>query len=199
MQSIPHFFLNDQFFVDEKVRIFGIRNEYKVYNKDGEQIGFIKQIMSTSEKILHIFLGRAMMPFTFEIQDLEGNVLSVIKRDWTIWMSKISVITPDGTIIGYVQQKFTFLKPKFEILSTDGQKIAEIKGDFLAWNFSIVNTEEKEIGRITKKWSGMLQEAFTTADKYLVDVDQSLAEDTNKIAILTAAITIDMVFKEQQN
>ena len=139
------------------------------------------------------------MPFVFEIQDAEERVITIIRRGWTIWMSKIEITTADGVILGYVQQKFQFFKPLFEIHNANGEKIAQIQGDFLAWNFTITNNEEKEIGKITKKWAGVAKELFTTADKYMVSVDQSLAEDTNKIAILSAAITIDMVFKENSN
>jgi uncharacterized protein YxjI len=199
MTSIPDFFLRDEYFVDEKVRVFGIRNEYKVFDNQGLQIGFVKQVMSNAEKFLTLLINKSMMPFVFEIQDAEERVITIIRRGWTIWMSKIEITTADGVILGYVRQRFQFFKPLFEIHNANGEKIAQIQGDFFAWNFTITNNEEKEIGKITKKWAGVAKEFFTSADKYLVSIDQSVAEDTNKIAILSAAITIDMLFKENSN
>ncbi len=45
---------------------------------------------------------------------------------------------------------------------------------------------------------GLLKEAFTTADKYVVSIVPEYAEDTRKMAIVATAITIDMVLKESK-
>jgi hypothetical protein len=40
---------------------------------------------------------------------------------------------------------------------------------------------------------------FTTADKYIVDIVPTYtSNDANKLAIVSAAITIDMVLKEKK-
>lgn len=43
-----------------------------------------------------------------------------------------------------------------------------------------------------------MKEIFTTADKYNVDLDASYTDISNKRAILSGAITIDMVLKESK-
>ena len=75
--------------------------------------------------------------------------------------------------------------------------MAEITGDWKAWNFSIKNPEGEEIGRISKKWAGAMKELFTSADKYNVSINPEYPEEENKIAIICSAITIEMVLKEQ--
>jgi hypothetical protein len=40
-----------------------------------------------------------------------------------------------------------------------------------------------------------MKEAFTRADKYYVSIIPEYAEDRNKIAIVSTAITVDMVMK----
>jgi uncharacterized protein YxjI len=199
MSAIPQFFAHDEFFIDEKVAFLKFANEYKVFDKDAKQIGSIKEILTTGEKVLRLLINKSLLPFTFEIQDEEGKVLTIIRRGWTFWMSKIEVVSAEGQVLGYIQQKFQFFKPKFEILNANSEVVATIKGDFLAWNFSIVDNNEKQIGEISKKWAGLAKELFTSADKYRVVVDESLKEDVNKIIILSAAVTIDMVFKENKN
>jgi uncharacterized protein YxjI len=76
--------------------------------------------------------------------------------------------------------------------------LAEIKGDWKAWNFTIVDAAGRELGIITKKWAGAFKEIFTTADKYRVNIAKECPEDVNKIAIVAGAITIDMVLKESK-
>jgi len=195
---INPFFENDEFFIDEKVQFIKLANEYKVYDSVGEQIGVIAQKLSTGQKIMKLFLNGSMLPFHIEIQDANDNLLSSVSRGWTFWMSKITVNDANGQPIGTIKQKFKFLKPEFTILDTSDNVAGMIKGDWKAWNFSITDATSKEIGTINKKWGGAVKEIFTNADKYNVTINPEVAEDKIKTLILSAAITIDMVLKEQQ-
>lgn len=194
----PPFFESNDYFIDEKVNFFKFENAYKVYNSQGEQMGNIVQKISGWHKFLRLLLNKAMFPFTLEIKDMDDTVLATVKRGWTFWMSKITVLDNTGTPIALISQKFKFFKPTFHINDTAGQKIAEITGDWKAWNFSIRDASGQEIGKITKKWGGVMKEVFTTADKYNVNIVPEVAEDVKKIAIVASAITIDMVLKESK-
>ena len=63
-------------------------------------------------------------------------------------------------------------------------EIASITGDWKGWNFKIIDNNNNQIGTISKKWNGILKEAFTTADKYVVDIVPEYAEDKKKMAIV---------------
>jgi hypothetical protein len=43
-----------------------------------------------------------------------------------------------------------------------------------------------------------MQEIFTSADKYNVNIESNYSNMENKIAILSGAITIDMVLRESK-
>ncbi len=191
-------FSNDEFLIDEKVQFLKFANEYKIYDKQGQQIGVIKQKLSNWHKILHLIMNKAMLPFTLEIQDINQKTLVTIKRGWTFWLSKIKILGPDENVIGFIKQKFAWLKPTFTILDAQNEQIGQITGDWKAWNFNITDKNGQEIGKINKKWAGALKEVFTSADKYYVTIDPAYAEDINKINILSTAITIDMVLKESK-
>lgn len=197
----PKFFEGNHYFIDEKVGLFKFSNQYKVFNEEGLQLGNIVQNVSGWHKVLRVIGNfKAMMPFTLEIQDMDSTVLAVIQRGWTFWMSKIQILDGSGNIIGHIRQKFRWFKPTFRILDTQELDIATITGDWKAWNFTIRegNAEGPQIGIITKKWNGVVKEFFTSADKYIVSIEPSVAEDTRKIAIVATAITIDMVLKESK-
>jgi uncharacterized protein YxjI len=81
---------------------------------------------------------------------------------------------------------------------TNNVFLAEITGDWKAWNFVINNAQGQQIGQITKKWAGLAQEMFTTADKYNVTLTEYNMSPEHKIAVLASAITIDMVLKESK-
>lgn len=195
----PNFFETNNYFIDEKVGLFKFSNAYKVFDEHGEQIGTIKQQVSGWHKFLRVLANiKPMMPFTLSIKDMQDMDLVTIKRGWTFWMSKIEILDGNGAVLGFIRQKFKFMKPTFRIFDPQEALLAEITGDWKGWNFSIKDENQNEIGNISKKWNGLLKEAFTTADKYIVSIVPEYAEDTRKMAIVATAITIDMVLKESK-
>lgn len=193
------FFDGFSYFIDENVHFFKFENTYQVFNEKGVNIGSINQKLTLGQKALRLLLNKAMLPFRLEIKDANGILIASISRGWTFFMSKIEITSGDGKVIGTVQQKFKFFKPTFRIFNHLGSQIAEITGDWKAWNFVINNETGSPVGTISKKWAGAMQEIFTTADKYLVNLDPSYTNMINKITVLSAAITIDMVMKESKN
>jgi uncharacterized protein YxjI len=193
-----HFFDANNYFIDEKVNFFKFENSYKVYNGQGEQVGVINQKLTTGQKILRLFLKKPMLPFLLEIKDINDNVQATISRGWTFFLSKITVTNAEGSVVGIIRQKFKLFKPTFKIYSASEELLAEISGDWTAWNFTIQDPSNNQIGTITKKWAGAMQEIFTSADKYNVHIDANFSSMENKIAILAGAITIDMVLKESK-
>jgi uncharacterized protein YxjI len=190
------FFAHNDYFIDEKVAFFKFANAYKVYNGAGDEIGAIKQTMPGFHKVLSLLLNKTFFPFRLDILDADETVLATIKRGWTFFMSRIEVLDAEGSLIARIKQKFKFFKPTFEIFDPQDLPLASITGDWKAWNFTITGSDGSRIGTITKKWAGLLKEAFTTADKYIVSVNPDIGVDAKKIAIVSTAITIDMVLKE---
>jgi len=193
-----HFFDSNSYFIDEKVNFFKFENCYKIYNDQGDPVGMINQKLSGGQKILRLLLNKAMLPFLLEIKDVNDNVVATIARDWTFFLSKITVTNADGIVVGIIRQKFKLFKPTFKIYNTSEELIAEISGDWKAWNFKIQDASNNQIGTINKKWAGAMQEIFTSADKYNVNINTDFSSMENKVAILAGAITIDMVLKESK-
>lgn len=193
-----NFFDANSFFIDEKVNFFKFENSYSVFNDKNENVGAIKQKLTTGQKVLRLLLKKPMLPFLLEIQNASGGVEASISRGWTFWMSKITIADPNGMVLGTIKQKFKFFKPTFLIYNPSGVLIAEINGDWKAWNFTIKDAKGVQIGVISKKWAGALQEIFTSADKYNVMISPDYLDRESKIAILAGAITIDMVLKESK-
>ena len=162
------------------------------------QVDTVTQQISVGHKLLRFLLKKAMLPFHLQVIDNNERVLATIHRGWTFWMSKITLNDVNGQVAGYIKQKFRFLKPRFQIFDANENQIAEINGDWKAWNFSITDANGVEIGSINKKWSGIAKEFFTSADKYRVSITPGYAEDRNKMNIVITAITIDMVLKESK-
>ncbi len=193
------FFKSNSYFIDEKVNLFKFENAYKVYNETGEHIGAVTQRLSVGQKILRLLVNKKMLPFQLDILNHEGEVQTTIQRGWTFWLSKIVVLNAKGELIGTIKQKFSFFKPEFQITNAEEKNIATITGDWKAWNFQIKDASNNPIGTINKKWAGLAKEMFTSADKYNVTIDPGFsASVAHKQAVISCAITIDMVLKESK-
>ena len=193
-----NFFESNSYFIDEKVNFLKFENSYQIYDEKGATIGAVKQKLTTGQKVLRLFVKKPMLPFLLEIKNNDDRVQASITRGWTFWMSKITISDAQGKEIGKVHQKFKFFKPTFRIFNNKDQHIATISGDWSAWNFVIKDLSDKQIGTISKKWAGAVREIFSSADKYNVDIEPNYANFDNKVIILSAAITIDMVLKESK-
>ena len=180
----PNFFESNNYFIDEKVNFFKFENCYQIFNEKGDNIGAIKQKLTTGQKLLRLLIKKAMLPFLLEIKNSDDQLEASISRGWTFFMSKITIKNPQGEIIGTIKQKFKFFKPTFLILYPSGDLIAEISGDWKAWNFKIVDSSRNQIGTISKKWAGAMKEIFTSADKYNVNIEENYSNLENKIVIL---------------
>ena len=193
-----NFFDTNSYFIDEKVNFFQFENSYNVFNDKGDQVGSVRQKLTAGQKVLRLLLNKAMLPFLLEIKNIDERKEASISRGWTFFMSKISIKDSNDMEIGTIQQKFKLFKPTFKILDNSGVQIAEIGGDWKAWTFTIKDNAGTPIGTISKKWAGAMQEIFTSADKYNVTLNADYSNKENKMAILAAAITIDMVLKESK-
>lgn len=193
-----NFFDSNSYFIDEKVNFLKFENAYTLYNDKGENIGAIKQKLSGGQKVLRLFLNKAMLPFHLEIRNANNGLEATISRGWTFFMSKIVIQDANGLPVGNIKQKFKLFKPTFTITDMAENVVGVISGDWKAWNFVIKDARQMQIGAISKKWAGAAREIFTSADKYNVMINPDYSDKKNKMIILAGAITIDMVLKESK-
>jgi len=191
-----NFFDSNSYFIDEKVNFLKFENSYQVYNNKGDKIGAVRQKLTFKQKMLRLLFKKQMLPFLLDIVNINNELVASVSRGWTFFMSRITIQDAHGSKIGTIQQKFKVFKPTFKIFNSSEILIAEINGDWKAWNFIITDASNVQIGTISKKWAGAMQEIFTSADKYNVTFDSNYSNKENKVVILAGAITIDMVLKE---
>jgi len=191
------FFLNNTYVIDEKVQVLTFTNGYKVYDGSNNEIGFIKEILPASRLLLSIIVSKQNLPMTLEVHNTEGKTIASLTRGFTFFWPTIKVLDENGTQVASIKHKLG-LKPKFELLDMSGNKMATIKGDWIAWDFNITDTNENKIGTISKKFNGLVKELFTDADKYVVNIDPSVTNEAQRIAIASTAAAIDMILKEEK-
>ena len=50
---------------------------------------------------------------------------------------------------------------------------------------------------VKRKWAGIGKELFTTADTYMISIDEKESDHKTNMMVLVAGLAIDVVFKEK--
>ena len=186
------------FFIKEHVGMFKAANNFDIHNPETGEI-----VMECREpslgfftKILRFTDYKRMTPFNIEIKSTSGELLIRVKRGVSLFVSDVEVYDGNDTLLGGFKQKFFSIGGKFNVLDPMGNVICLLQGKWTGWDFKFLRGEE-ELAHVTKKWSGIGKELFTSADNYILEIDPSLNSDLNTRKLIIAAVMcIDMVLKE---
>lgn len=186
------------FFVKEHLGIFKAANNYDIYDPETNQV-----ILECREDNLGFFTKlfrftdyKRMTPFHVEIRTATGEKVLTVKRGVSIFLSKVSVFDEKDTLVGTFKQKFFSIGGKFDVLDPNERIVCTLKGKWTSWDFRFMK-DDVELAHVAKKWAGFGKELFTSADNYMLEINQQVpADNPVRILILAAVMCIDMVLKE---
>ncbi len=147
-------------------------------------------------RILRFTQYKRFTPFHVHIlTDQDKPVLSV-KRGITLVGSKVVVMDSEDRPIGMFKQKLFSFTSTFDVLDMEGNVICQLKGKWTQWDFKFIK-DNIEFAHVSKKWGGMAREIFTSADNYMLHINEAVPKnDPMRLMILAAVVCIDMVLKE---
>ncbi len=188
------------YLIKEHARILKLVDRYDIFDpKTGEQIGIVKDEPSSFLKYLRLFMKKRNLPTTVNVYENEDAApVFSIRKHMPIIRSKVQVIDGNGMPIGYFKSKILTIGGGFNVFDMQDNKIADIKGDWKGWNFKFLDPSGAEIGTVTKKWAGIGKELFTTADTYMISIDETKSDHKTNMMLLAAGLAIDIVFKERR-
>ena len=180
---------NNQYFVKEHVGMFKSANNYDIFDPQTNQ-----KILECREpnlgfftKLLRFTDYKKMTPFNIEIRTPDGI---------SIFLSKVDVFDENGSRVGHFKQKLFSIGGKFEVLSPEDAILCTLQGKWTSWDFRFIQGST-ELASVTKKWAGLGKELFTSADNYMLSINDSVDKNDNiRILVLAAVMCIDMVLKE---
>lgn len=184
--------------VNQKRKLIEVNSEYAVYDRDGHQIGAVRQVGQSKAKKVIRFLGSLDQFFTHKLQvvDQNNHVVLGLTRPAKFIKSRIEVVDGAGQPVGVIRQENVFFKIRFGIEDASGRKLGQIRAEnWRAWNFAIVDDADQEIARITKTFEGVLTTLFTTADNYVVQIHRQL-DDPMRQLVFAAALSVDTALKQ---
>lgn len=191
-------FNKNLFFVKEHLGIFKASNNYDIYDPDTKEL-----ILQCREPNLGFFTKifrftdyKRMTPFEVVISTPEGETLITVKRGLSIWLSTVEVFDEEDVLIGKFKQQFFSIGGKFNVLDQNDKPVCTLKGKWTSWDFKFVK-DNHEFAHVSKQWSGLGKELFTSADNYMLKIDESVPQNNRlRMLIMAAVMCIDMVLKE---
>ena len=186
------------FFVKEHVGIFKAANNYDILDPENQEI-----IMNCREENLGFFAKlfrftgyKTMTPCNVEIKTPSGDKVITVKRGVSFILSTVEVFDENDVLVGMFKQKLFSIGGKFNVLDPNENMLCTLQGKWTSWEFKFVK-DNKELGHVSKKWAGLGKEMFTTADNYMLEINESVPKgDSLRMLILGAVMCIDMVLKE---
>ena len=188
------------FLFKEHVGLFKASNNYDVYDPQTNEIILHcrEKNLNPFYKIIRLLLTdfKSMTPFEIEVSGLDGKKVIKVKKGLSLVLSKIEVFDENDRLIGLIKLKLFPLGNNFEIFDEKGNLVSKLNGSLIGWNFKFVK-DKNTIARVTKKWSGIGKELFTSADNYILDIKDDVEKSSPlRLLIFGAVICIDMVLKE---
>ncbi|XP_040205036.1 phospholipid scramblase family member 5 [Rana temporaria] len=212
--GLEHLSKVQQIIVHQQVELLGVflgtekSNKYEIKDIFGQRIYFARE-----ENIyLNKNLCSPVRPFKMHISNNAGReVITVIRPLRCItccfpcYLQELEVQAPPGTTVGFIVQKWDPLLPKFTIQNESKEDVLMIIGPYLTFSclgdvdFEVKTLSEKSvIGKISKYWSGFVNDVFTNADnfgiEFPVDLDVKL-----KAALVGACFLIDLMYFERSS
>ena len=186
------------FFIKEKVGMFKAANNFDIYNPDTQALSMTcrEDQLGIFTKIFRFTDYKRMTPFHIEIKSPVGEKVLTVKRGFSIFLSTVEVFDEKDNLVGRFKQKFFTIGGKFDILDLNENIICTLQGKWTSWDFRFMRGNN-ELAQVSKKWAGLGKELFTTADNYMLSINETVAkEDNARILILAAVMCIDMILKE---
>ena len=184
--------------VNQKAKLIELTNEYAIRDEEGTQVGAIRQEgQSKLRKLARLVTSvDQFLTHKLAVYEADGTKLLELVRPRKFLKSSFDVTDGGGTPVGTIVQENVFGKKRFAMKGQAGEDLGSINAqNWRAWNFQIQDTAGMEVGRITKKWSGLGKELFTSADNYVIEIDDA-ARGPLRLMALASASAIDTALKQ---
>jgi uncharacterized protein YxjI len=193
-------FTKSNYLIKEEFKLLKITDKYDIIDpENNEVVAYAKENIPALVKVLRLLVKKTILPTTIEIKDSKSNeLLFTMKRPVTFLRSKVNILDNNGNEVGYFRSRIFTIGGRFDVFKNDGNKLAEVKGNWTGWNFTMTDASGKEVGVVTKKWAGIGKELFTTSDTYMISLNDSVKENKSITPLLImAGLAIDVVYKEK--
>lgn len=184
--------------VRQRRKFFEMRNQYDLVDETGATVGVVEQVgQSPLTFLARLFSDLDLwLPVTLDVKDASGATVLRLHKAW--FRLQVDATDPaTASRIGSVRKRLRLGKANFDVTSPDGNLVGTLRAqNWRARDFALVGAGDRELGRVTKQWRGLLTELATDADSYAVTFPPD-ADDTVRRLMLAAALSVDLTMKQK--
>jgi uncharacterized protein YxjI len=175
---------------------FESRNRFEIVTEAGEVLGYAaEEGGGFGTMILRNLLGRCRA-CKVHIYEPDGGEIASGVKPFRFYFHRMELFER-GEKIGAIQRRFSIFHRKFVMEGPDGSELLEIYSPlFRIWTFKL-QRDGLEMGRISKKWGGLLKEMFTDADVFGIEFSHPDLPMSIKKLLLVAVFLVDFTCFEE--
>ena len=178
---------------------FESKNRFELTDDQGEAVGLAAEEGGGFGAMLGRQFFGACRRATIHLYDPAGNEVGRGEKPFRWFFQRMEVFDGDERI-GAIERKFTWLSKRLVVENASGQEIMEIRGPMLLLGRGTftLHFQDQEVGKISKRFGGVLRELFTDADTFGVEWQPHVPAEVRKI-LLIATFLIDFTYFENNN
>ena len=174
---------------------FETKNKYEVVDHFSNPLLEVQEEGGSALTTITRMFLKALRPFTMHLFSPQGAGLFKLTRPFRFYFHELDVSQSNGAPLGKIKRRFAILRRIYSVVDRNGNEIFELFGPLLhPWTFQIKKGGQ-ELGKITKKWSGLVKESFTDADNFGITFPKGI-DLSQKAVLLGAVFLIDFVHFE---
>ncbi|XP_017101333.2 phospholipid scramblase 3-like [Drosophila bipectinata] len=175
--------------------IFNSNRKYEVFLPNGQQVLYASQ---DNDFVDRNFLPAHHMTINVTTTPEKKVVMHVARPEDVFCESKVKVdvFGPTGNFLARIKLKSKVFTASYKVVDDKRNLLFKIEenGAFQP-EYIVTNPRGQEVGRISKKFAGLFQEMFTSADNFKVTFSPTANVETKAI-IFGATLLIDAVSHE---
>jgi len=186
------------FFVREHPGLFRAANNHDIFAHETQQLLMTcrEESMSRLTKILRFTDLKRTTPFRIMVRSVDGAQVLRVTRGIPVLSSVVRVFDETNTLIGSFRQKPFSVSGAFDVRDAEGHTVCRLKGGIAGLNFRFLAEDNIELARVTRKWAGLGKELLTSANDYMLTIDEAVPEDSViRQLVLASVLCIGLIQK----
>ena len=179
----------DVLVISQKAKLIEMTNEYWILDPEGAEVEAIRQEGQSKSKKVFRFLTDLDQFLTHRLSVFEADGTKLLENRTTRQGLQVHAEDPR-------RQRGRPRQEHFSLRGTGGELLGWIDAEnWRSWDFVINDADGAEVGRITKKWAGILREGFTTADHYILQITGPTPPEL-RFQLVASAAALDIALKQ---
>ena len=201
-QNLQHLVVDQKFHLTEALLGFERCNSYKLtlFPTDIRQGNWrIEEENLSTFSILGRNIFGLLFTSTMHMKDGLGNIVLRLHRKPRLYFHELEVYDENGVEFGLVKRNFSFFNRVVSVRNVKGNRLLKIVGPiWKPWTFNVYEGKRK-VAVITKKWTGLLKEAYTDADRFNLEFTDSLSYPKKRLSIAALMLIDSLYFEGKKN